>query len=275
MEKKREESFNVLFIGNSYSECTCAYLYDFFTELGIGRFNLASLKISGASIDMHWENAQSGAGAYRFFHYTTPGDRTVEEDVTMEYGIATDEWDWVILSGSAVGPAIPGSYANLRPLLDFVKARVTPGRTKFAFNMTWPWERGSQKFEERFEGDPEVMFRSIVACAKNEVLTKPEIVCVLPTGTAVYNAVLSGRAPELYRDGGHLNANGCYLASLAAAYTLLKYTYGDKYSIGRFGLPCVPAEPHRTNGSFIGALDTQYAEVYLKAVADALEKPFG
>ena len=272
--KDRNESLNVLFIGNSYSECTCAYLYDFFKALGVEKFNLASLKISGASIKMHWDNAQSGAGAYRFFHYTTPGDRTVEDYVLAD-GIATDAWDRVILSGSAVGPAIPDSYDNLRPLVDYVKQRVTPGRTKFVFNMTWPWEKGCAKFEGRFQNDPAEMYRCIIDCAKTQVLTLPEFTGVLPTGTAVYNAVLSGKAPSLYRDGGHLNANGCYLASLAAAYTLLNDVYDGAFPIGKFGLPCLPAEPHRTNGSFIGELDTEYADVYLQAVTEALEKPLG
>jgi len=96
-----------------------------------------------------------------------------------------------------------------------------------------------------------------------------------PTGTAVYNAVRSGRAPALYRDGGHLNANGCFLASLAALYALLSHTEGyEQYNIARYGIPCLPTHTHRTNGSFKGELEAEYADVYLEAVTSALANPF-
>ena len=271
-----KKPFNVLFIGNSYSECTCAYVYDFLTAMGITEHNIASLKLSGCTINMHWNNAQADDPAYLFFHYTTSGDRTDVPSVRLSEGIPTDQWDWVIFSEGTAGAAYPASYANFQALIDYVKPMTTPGRTKFAFNMTWPWEDGSPKFtNDQFQNRSEVMFQSFCSTVQSIVQPNPDIDLILPTGTAVYNAVRDRRAPALYRDGGHLNANGCFLAGLAALYALLSHTEGyEQYTIGRYGIPCLPTDTHRTNGSFKGELDASYADVYLEAVSAALEKPF-
>ena len=268
--------FNILFIGNSYSECTCAYVYDFLSAMGITDHNIASLKLSGCTINMHWNNAQADDTAYLFFHYTTSGDRTDVQSVRLSEGIPTDQWDWVIFSDGALGPTNPASFVNFRSLIEYVKPMITPGRTKFAFNMTWPWEKGSERLDSsRFEGSPEAMFQALCDTTQNVVLADPDIDLILPTGTAVYNAVRSGRAPALYRDGGHLNANGCFLAGLSALYALLGHTEGyEQYTIERYGIPCLPTDTHRTNGSFKGELDANHADVYLEAVTAALEKPF-
>ena len=267
-------TFNVLFIGNSFSECTCAYLYDFLTALEIPSFHVAALKISGATVDMHWDNALNDAPAYMFYEYTTSGDReTVSSSYTLKEGIASRQWDWVVFGDGAAGLANAGC-PNLRPFIDYVKAQVTPGKTKFAFNMTWPWEVGFHKFDTMFDGSPEVMFRSITHNVRNEVMTIPDITCLLPIGTAIRNALRTGRAPSLYRDGYHLNANGCLIASLVTLYALLKQTEGfSQYDISRFGIPCLPTEPHRTNGSFIGTFEAEYSDVFLEAVTSALAEP--
>lgn len=266
---------SVLFIGNSFSECTCAYLYDVLTALGIPSFHIAALKISAATIDIHWDNAQNDAPAYLFYRYTTSGDReTVSASCTLQEGLSSCQWDWVVFAdGSASLGSLSGS-ANLPHLVDYVKGLVTPGKTKFAFNMTWPWELDYKKYADLFDGSPDVMFRNIVSGVQNVLLANPDITCVLPNGTAIRNALLSGRAPALYRDGSHLNANGCFMASLVTAYTLLEQTDGFRhYDIGH--LPCLPTNPHRTNGSFIGNLQPGYSDLFLESVVSALEKPFG
>ena len=80
-----DTGFNVLFIGNSFSECTCSYLYDFLTEWEVPAFNVAALKISGCSLDTHWKNAETDAPAYMFYRYTTSGDReTVSSSYTLK-----------------------------------------------------------------------------------------------------------------------------------------------------------------------------------------------
>ena len=270
------DSLNILFIGNSFSECTCAYLYDFFTELGVPSFNVAALKISGCTLNMHWQNAQTDSPSYLFFRYTTSGDReTVSDSYTLKDGISSCQWDWIIFSDGAAGFCDPASAESFRSLLQYVKALATPRKTRFSFNMTWPWEPGFAKYAERFDGSPDVMFHTMVSILREYVLTEPDIACILPNGTAIRKALLTGRAPALYRDGYHLNANGCFLISLTTAYTLLKYTYGDRYDISRCGIPCLPTAPHRTNGSFIRTLEPEYADLYLEAVTAALADPLG
>ena len=268
-------TFNVLFIGNSFSECTCAYLYDFLTTLEIPSFHIAALKISGATVDMHWDNALNDAPAYMFYEYTTSGDReTVSSSYTLKEGINSCQWDWVVFGDGAAGLAHPGGCPNLRPFMEYVKGFTTPGKTRYAFNMTWPWEVGFHKFETMFDGSPEVMFRGITHSIRNDVMTIPDITCLLPIGTAIRNALRADQTLSLYRDGYHLNANGCFIASLVTLYALLNQTEGfDQYDISRFGIPCLPTTPHRTNGSFIGALNEEYRDIFLQAAASALAEP--
>ena len=270
-------SLNVLFIGNSFSECTCAYLYDILTALRVPNFNIAALKISGCSLNTHWYNAQTDAPAYMFYRYTTSGDReTISSSSTLKEGILSFKWDWVIFADTAVGPANPAFYTKLRSMIGYVRALTVPGETKFAFNMTWPWESGYHKYSTMFDGSADIMFQSIASCVQRIVMTDPDITCILPNGTAIRNAILSGRAPSLYRDGSHLNANGCFIVSLTTAYTLLKYTNGaTKYDISSYGLPCLPTTPHRTNGSFIGALEPEYADIFFEAASSAVTNPMG
>ena len=269
------QRFSVLFIGNSFSECTCAYLYDFLTALGIPSPNIAALKISAATIDMHWANAQNDAPAYLFYRYTTSGDReTASASCTLKEGLSSNRWDWVVFADGSASLGSLSACTNLPPLVEYVKRLTTPGKTKFAFNMTWPWELGYKKYSEHFDGSPEVMFRRIASGVQKAMLANPDITCVLPNGAAIRSALLSGWAPALYRDGSHLNANGCFIVSLATAYTLLQHTEGFRHDDSS-RLPCLPTNPHRTNGSFIGSLEPEYADLFREAAAAALAAPFG
>jgi hypothetical protein len=264
---------NVLFIGNSYSENTAAYMYDLFTTLGVEDFYIAVLYYGGCSIDTHLNYAQNNTAAYKFVEYNSSNTVNYTSSYTMKSAISVKEWDWIIFSQKSDDSGIESTYANLPNLISYVKEHVTSENTKYAFNMTWAWQTGYSKYSSSY-GTPNDMYNKIVECINSKVLSNPDISCLIPNGTAIQNARGYIDEKNLFRDKTHLSANGCFIAGLTATFALLsKYPHYkdiDMYSINS----CLPTTQHVINSNNItGAIDTSYANNYYTASRDAIHNP--
>ncbi len=268
-----EKPLKIVFIGNSYSECTCSYMYDFFETLGLSNFRISIIKLSGCSIDTHWSNAQANKASYTFYTYTGSGTRDTASSYTIKNGLEADDWDWVVLSQSSNDSGQSEKYVNLQNLIDYVKG-IVPSKTKLAFNMTWAWQSTYSKYPSVYS-DSTAMYNQIVECMKNEVLNKSEISLLIPNGTTIQNARVTdiGEA-NLFRDGTHLNANGCFMAGLTATFSLLNAVYNNSYPFENYDInSCLPTNTHITNGGSTGSINTDNANDFYSSVLKAFQSP--
>jgi hypothetical protein len=272
-ESLQTQRCNVLFIGNSYSENTAAFMYDLFAALGVEDFHIAVMYVGGCSIDTHLQNAQNNKGAYAFHEFTSGTTVKTTKSYTIQSAITLREWDWIIFSQKSDYSGDASTYANLPTLIEYFKQYITNPNTKYAFNMTWAWQTGFSNYNNYY-GNPSTMYNQIVSCMESQILTNNDISCLIPNGTALQNARLYMDEAKLFRDKTHLSANGCFVASLTATFALLcknpYYKDINEYDINM----CLSENDHFLNsGPVNAAMDISYANEYYAAACNAINNP--
>ncbi|MBQ8394870.1 MAG: DUF4886 domain-containing protein [Clostridia bacterium] len=213
------EEISILFIGNSFSDDTEAYMVDILLNLGYTNINIGNLYIGGCSIDMHYENIMNDASAYDFRMRSHNGRKYTEyETVTVggtqksiAFAIAYKDWDIISVQQASGYSGKADSYNNLNALVDEVKKQATNPEVEIVFNMTWAYQSNSTHAQfPDYNSDQMTMYTGIV----NAVQTKVDYT-VVPNGTAIQNARTSFIGDNLTRDGYHLDLKiGRFIAGL-------------------------------------------------------------
>ncbi len=213
------EEISILFIGNSFSDDTEAYVVEILLELGYTTINVGNMYIGGCTIDMHYSNIMSNASAYDFRMRTHNGVKYTEyvpvsvggRKQTLDFAIGYKDWDIISLQQGSALSGKADSYANLSALKAEVQNRATNPDVEFVFNMTWAYQGNSThpNFPD-YNSDQTTMYNAIVDAVQQKVdLT------VVPNGTAIQNARSSFVGDTLTLDGHHLSLKlGRYIAGL-------------------------------------------------------------
>ncbi len=257
MAKKREreafEGRKILCIGNSYGDDSVKYVRAIAEDLGVKNVVIANLFIGGCSLEKHRNNAVSGEKLYEY-RKNENGEWTNKIGVSLDEGVLDEDWDMIVLQQQS---AKTGKWSTYVPFYDQLKAHVRGLRpnAKLAFNMTWayPTYSKSPQFAD-FNNDQATMYSKISSVVSTRIDTDYEMLCVIPTGTAVQNArELVGET--LNRDDIHLNENGRFLASLMWVKEIFGVNIDDLSYAPDF-------------------VTREQANAYIQAVNDAYEYPF-
>ena len=214
------KSFNLLMIGNSFSDDTIQWVYEICESLGI-TVNLANLFIGGCALDTHYLNYLTNSKSYEYRTYnktskswqTTPG-------YDIKRALNDYEWDYVSLQQVSGLSGQQDSYSKLQPLID--KILENSPNVKFIWNMTWAYQQNSNHYDfARYKNDQTLMYKSIVNTVKQAVTNMDEFELIVPNGTAIQNARTSFIGDNLTRDGYHLTYDlGRYIAGLTLVKTM-------------------------------------------------------
>ena len=213
------QEISILFIGNSFSDDTEAYMVDILLNLGYTNINIGNLYIGGCSIDTHYANIKSGASAYDFRMKRHNGKKYTEYAPTsvggkkqsISFAIAYADWDIISVQQASGESGKANTYDKLDALVEEVKKQATNKDVEIVFNMTWAYQSNSTHAQFPDYGSNQMtMYNAIV----NAVDTKVNCT-VVPNGTAIQNARTSFIGDNLTRDGYHLNLNiGRFIAGL-------------------------------------------------------------
>ena len=254
------ESISILFIGNSFSDDTEAYMMDILLNLGYTNIDIGNLYIGGCDIDLHYENILNGTRAYDFRMRSHNGVKYTEYETTsvggkknsLPYAIAYKDWDIISVQQASGYSGQADSYANLDALVNEVKKLATNPNVEFVFNMTWAYQANSTHAQfPDYNSDQMTMYNAIVNATQAKVTYT-----VVPNGTAIQNARTSYIGDNLTRDGYHLDLKlGRFIAGLTF---VAKVTGAD---ISDFDY--IPN----------GITKTQF-KVAIESVQNAIETPF-
>ena len=213
------QEISILFIGNSFSDDTEAYMVDILLNLGYTNINIGNLYIGGCSIDTHYTNIKSGASAYDFRMKRHNGKKYTEYAPTsvggkkqsIAFAIAYADWDFISVQQASGESGKANTYDKLDALVEEVKKQATNKDVEIVFNMTWAYQGNSTHAQFPDYGSNQMtMYNAIV----NAVDTKVNYI-VVPNGTAIQNARTSFIGDNLTRDGYHLNLKiGRFIAGL-------------------------------------------------------------
>lgn len=218
--------FRILVIGNSHSDDAMAYVWDILTELGYDDVRIGVLYIGGCDIATHVRCAANDSPAYEY-RSNVDGTWRNLTNVTMREGIASEEWDYIVLQHSAPKAGVAAEYAKLPELIDHVQ-RLAPAATLlWHTGFAWRDAVNATGIEPPYESS-EDMYTRMIAAVKSEIVPNQNFSGILYTATAVQNAATSALKRVLYRDGVHLSIPlGRYLASLYVAQALTGKSVAD------------------------------------------------
>ena len=186
------KEISILFIGNSFSDDTEAYVVEILLELGYTTINVGNMYIGGCDIETHYNNIMNNAKAYDFRMRTHNGRKYTEyvpssvggEKQTLAFAIAYKNWDIISLQQGSALSGVADSYANLSALKAEVQNKATNADVKFVFNMTWAYQQDSTHSAfPTYNSDQMTMYNAIVGAVQAKV-----DFTVVPNGTAVQNA---------------------------------------------------------------------------------------
>ena len=213
-----ENPFRILVIGNSHSDDAMAYVWDILTELGYDNVRIGVLYIGGCDVATHVQCALNDSPAYE---YRSNVDGTWKNltNVRMRDGIASEDWDYIVLQHSAPKAGIPAEYAKVPELIEYVKGLAPDAALLWHTGFAWR-DAANASVDPPYESS-EDMYNRMIAAEKSEIVPNQNFTKILYTATAVQNAATSALKRVLYRDGAHLSIPlGRYLASLYVAQAL-------------------------------------------------------
>ena len=201
----------VLMIGNSFADDTINYAYEIAKSAGIPAENIviADIYIGGCSLQTHWENAQSGAAAYRFgLEREGWFDGSSYTNWTIDQAIMYTDWDFITFQQNSGNSGTASTYSCLQNLMDYVydidtdevnHPNANPN-VKFVWHQTWAYQQNtSASAFANYNYDQMTMFNAIQSCRQLNILTK-DFVAIIPNGTAIQNARTSFSLSKKLRD---------------------------------------------------------------------------
>ncbi len=223
-----KKSLKVLFIGNSFSECTVYLLHDVATSLGID-IQVEDMYISGCPIDDHYYNLKNNVNKYKHRYWSNgTWAETPNFDQSLATVLASENWDFISVQQASAYSGVESSYSNIYSFIDLIKTKlIDKNHTRFVFNMTWAYDIGSpNEGFANYGNNQTTMYQSILNCTKK--LDRSVIDIIIPNGTAVQNNRTSYIGDTHTYDGTHLTyPYGDFIASLTAIKSLTGISIDD------------------------------------------------
>ena len=227
-----QDVIRVLAIGNSFSEDVVEqHLHELGKAQGTTLI-VGNLYIGGCSIQKHLSNLRSGKNAYRYRKIDENGKKHTARKVSMQHGLADEQWDYVMVQQVS---GFGGIYCSFEKFLPEYMKRLRaelPNNPKFIIMQTWAYQHDSlhQNFAI-YDYDQSKMYKAVVKTYDKVFKDKQYgFHALVPNGTAIQNA-RTHFGDTLTRDGFHLDKRvGRYLGACTLCEVLLgKSVVGNKY----------------------------------------------
>ncbi|MCH7402533.1 DUF4886 domain-containing protein [Belliella kenyensis] len=225
--EKKVNVIKILAIGNSFSEDAIEnYLYDLAASENI-ELVIGNLYIGGASLDLHWQNAQENKAAYEYRKVTKQG-KVVLKSTKIETAILDEDWDYISFQQVSNNSGKYETYIEpLSNLLAYTKSLATNSEAKYWLHQTWAYaENSTHDGFSNYNHDQETMYAAITNTAR-KVSNALGLDYVVPSGTAIQNARKTLLGDNFTRDGYHLS------------YTIGRYTAASTWFEALTGISVV------------------------------------
>lgn len=194
----------ILAIGNSFSQDAVEqYLWNLFNAAG-QEVIIGNLYIGGCTLETHYKNSQSDAASY-YYRKVVDGVKTETANTSLSTGLADEKWDYISFQQASGKSGLADSYEPfLGDLITYVREKVGD-KAKFLFHQTWAYASTSDHAEfPNYDSNQITMYNAIMNAVQTAMAAHPELVAVVPCGTAVQNGRTSWLGDTFNRDGYHL-----------------------------------------------------------------------
>lgn len=226
------DTLKILTLGHSLA-LDCGHLLALIAETeGFGNLVVGTLYYSGCPLNKHVEFMEKDLPEYDLYLSSTNTAKTppaVTEGVTLRQAVQFDYWDIIIMQGGVFEIAEDATYksGNIQKIQAFVNENKINPNAYFAWNSPWapptdntlrdkyPYENNPYYSSYTIYGDDRtVFFESVSECLKNNILTGDTFKFLIPSGTAIENAVTSYlEEKDIHRDYVHASDFSRVIAS--------------------------------------------------------------
>ena len=256
---------------------------------GYEDLTVGTLYYSGCPLSKHVEFLQKDAREYDLYLSSTKtadAPPKILKDVTMGEALKQDYWDIIILQGSPFEVASDEGFTNgnIQTLQKFVNDNKLNPNAVFGWHMFWAIATDPELMAthptkpnpyvaryEKFDTDRHKLYAAYTDCVSKYILTDETIRFVIPSGTAIENAMSSYlEEKDLLRDYGHANDFGRVIAS----YTWFCVLTGVE-KLEEIKLDVIPKAFFRsTQGTEDRVLTQAEKDLIIESVNNALANPF-
>ena len=256
---------------------------------GYENLEVGTLYYSGCPLYRHVQYLQTDAREYDLYTSSTAdvsAPPAKMEDVTMREAIRYTDWDIIVMQGGTFELAAKETFinGNIQTIQNYVNEHKLNPNAIFVWHLPWAFSTdpdlqnsykgsGNNPYTAGYapyNNDRTKLYATFLENAKNFILTDETFQYLIPTGTAVENAMTSYLTEkDLLRDYAHAGDLGMYIA----AYTwFCKMTGVEK--LEELKLTAIPVAFFRTS---TGLVDRELTEaeklVVLESVNNALANP--
>lgn len=189
---------------------------------GYKEMKVGTLYYSGCPLYRHVEFLNANAPEYKLYISSTEDPSSppeVMENFTMLDALRFEYWDVIVMQGGVFEIAYDEKYrdGNIQRIQDYVNQNKLNPTAIFAWNMAWapptnnelrdqyPYENNSYYSSYIPFGDNRTnLYQAITKCVENNILTDETFQFMIPSGTAMENALSSYlEETDLHRDYVH------------------------------------------------------------------------
>lgn len=198
------KTYNILVIGNSFSEDAVYYLHQMALVYGI-QTKVVNLFIGGCSLERHWLNLEKENAAYA---YQLNGSGT-GRCVSINEILKEDSWDFIITQQASFDSGWADTYEPFLGLLTDRLKREAPKAALF-LQQTWAYETDSTHDHfMRYHRNQKEMYDRLTACYRQKA--QEYQMGLIPCGTVIQELRKSGifrgdgQGIPICRDGHHMS----------------------------------------------------------------------
>ena len=283
----RLKPLKVLTLGHSLAVDSCHFLALIAATEGDSGLSVATLYYSGCPLAKHVDYLTNNTAAYSLYvsNSAEPAPPRILPSVTMRDGLVYDEWDVILMQAGTFEPAYDTTFqtGHIQTIQNYVNQHKRNPNAIFGWHMPWVFPtdpdlmamypytpNGYAVGYEKFGGGRNELYQAITACMEKHILTNDTFRCLIPTGTAMENA-LSGYLTEkdIHRDYAHATDFGRVIAGYVWYCVLRGIDHLEEIKLDR-----IPVNYFRSNkGEEDILLTGQDKAVILEAVNNALKDP--
>ena len=285
---KEARVLKVLTLGHSLAVDCGHMLAMIAAKEGYEELKVGTLYYSGCPLNKHVEFMTKNSPEYKLYISSTEDPDTpptIMESITMRDAITFDYWDIIVMQGGVFEIATDSMYkcGDIQKIQDFVNEYKRNPTAIFAWHMPWApptdntlrdrYTAGSNIYYSeyaKYGDDRSTLFNAITKCVSDNILTDDTFKFMIPTGTAMENALSSYlEEVDLHRDYAHASDLGRVIASYV---WYCKLTGIDQ--LDQIKLDVIPRQFFKsTAGTEDRVLTESEKAIILESVNNALAQP--
>lgn len=279
----------ILTLGHSLTVDSCHMLALVAAKEGYEHMMVGTLYESGCKLAEHVQFLTNNEPAYNLYISSTETpDKipTITEGVTMHDALNFDYWDIIIMQGGVFEAARESSFkfGAVQVIQNYVKENISNPAATLAWHMTWvtPTDNDLRdmysktpnsyyKSYEEFNDDRTTFYNARIKCLKDYILTDENFEFVIPSGTAIENALSSYLTEkDLHRDYAHASDLGRVIASYTWYCTLAGIDHLEEIKLDAIPKNFLKSTQDKTQDRVL--TDAEKA-IIIESVNNALKNP--